>query len=109
CREATRSDVHRFLAQATYSDEHRELLKGSSPEALAEELAKFGVRVDPADIPEPPRTIPTRDQCQKLILMFGLYDEYARAQFDYGSTTLAPLIMVVGYAMPLTATIESEV
>jgi hypothetical protein len=109
-KDATTAQVHQFLAKATYDDRFRENLREWEREELADALAdSFGIRVDPEDIPPPLRTIPTREQCQKLITMFGLNDEYARSLHDFGSSTLAPLMLVVGYAMPLTATVEREV
>jgi hypothetical protein len=109
-RGATSKNVHKFLAQAAHDDNFRNELKTRSETELAELLSEFGVDVAPEDIPPcERRNLPTRDQCQQLIAMFGVNDEFATAAYEYGSTSLAPLVLVVAYAMPLMATAESEV
>jgi hypothetical protein len=41
--------------------------------------------------------------------MFELDDSaFAKSHYDYNSSTVAPLILVVAFAMPLMATEESE-
>jgi len=109
-RSTTTDDVHRFLAQAAYDGNFRKRLKSMDEKVLAAELEGFNVLVHPDDLPPADkRTLPTRQQCQALIAMFGLNDEYARSLYDYNPSRLAPLILVIGHAMPLVATVDSEV
>ncbi len=108
---STFEQVHEFLWRAAYDAKFRRDLKTMSPEKLQEMLSKFGVNVSEG-IPAEPRTLPTRAQCQELIQMFGLHaaHEYAKAQYGQNpASRLAPLILVIGHAMPLVATVDGEV
>ena len=69
----------------------------------------YKIRFLDETVPDPPRTIPSREECKQLIAMFGVNDPFARAQYDRSSSSLAPLIMVFGHAMPLVVTVDSEV
>lgn len=109
----TLEQVHEFLWNAAYDGKFRQKLRKLTPDELQAMLSEdFGVTVDSTDIPDPPRTLPTRAQCQELIRMFGLHaaHDYAKAQYAQSSTSrLAPLILVIGHAMPLVATVDGEV
>ena len=105
--------VYEFLKLAATDNAFRKGLKTWKKVTLKAELAKFGVVVMAPDIKAPPRTIPSKEACAELIELFGLekkgsFNPYATNKYDYNPSTLAPLMMVVGYAMPLAA-VDSEV
>lgn len=103
-------DVRRFLDDAATDPEVRTNLVNLPPAGLRKLLKGYNVVVSGSEkLPAPPRRIPTRDQCRELIDIFGLDDEFAEAMYSRASSSLAPLIMVIGHAMPLHATVDSEV
>lgn len=106
---ASADAVNEFLQKAAHDEKFRRDLTDLPPDGLAELLRGFEVVVDPADVPEPPRTIPTREQCQQLIGMFGLNDPFARALYTGSDTRLAALMLVEAHAMPLVVTVQDEV
>jgi hypothetical protein len=109
-KHATPDDVYKFLDRAATDDDFHRRLETATPKALSKLLRGYGVRIPEREIPPAKeRTVPTNKQCLALIATFELDDQHKRAQYDYGSTALAPLMMVVGHAMPLVATIEGEV
>lgn len=100
--------VYEFLKLAATDNEFREGLKHWKRGKLKAELAKFGVVVEAKDIKDPPRTVPSKAACGGLIKTFGLeksgsFNPYATSKYDYNPSTLAGLMMVIGYAMPLAA------
>lgn len=106
-------DVYAFLKKAATSNTFRKELETWSRHRLAVELGKYGVVVADADVKAPPRTLLSKAQCAGLIKTLdleksGTFNPYAKTQYDYNPSTLAPLIMVIGYAMPLAA-VDSEV
>jgi hypothetical protein len=108
-RNTTTDKVHEFLQKAAKPGSFRTDLETLPQKALSELLWKqYGVKVPPGDIPKE-RTVPSPDVCTALIRQFGLRNQQSRARFDCPSSQLAPLILVVAYAMPLVATVEAEV
>ena len=101
-------NVLAFLEDAQDEKFRRELQASSRPE-LRDLLKKYGISISYRDIKPAPRTLPSADECRQLIKMFKLdNDAFAKSQYDYNSSTVAPLILVVAFAMPLMATAESE-
>ena len=105
--------VYEFLKQAATDNKFREDLRDMSQGELKKKLKEFGVTVLAADIKKPPRRIPSKAACNTLIKLFGLeqkgsFNPYAASKYDYNPSTLAPLMMTIGYAMPLAA-VDSEV
>jgi hypothetical protein len=106
---ATTSDVYEFLKKTANDPKFRSDLKTLPPKALSNLLATdFNVKIPPGEIPKPKdRAEITKDQCRLLIALFDLeakktktLNPYAASKYD---GTLAPLMMVIGYAMPLAA------
>jgi hypothetical protein len=114
---AKTSDVYEFLKKAANDATFRNDLKKLEPKALSALLEKdFHVKIPPGEIPKPKdRVVLTKDQSRLLIALFDLearktktLNPYAASKYDYNPSTLGPLIMVIGYAMPLAA-VDSEV
>jgi len=104
--------VYEFLKLAATDNEFRDGLKNWKRGKLKAELAKFGVTVTAPEIKAPPRTVPSKKLCAELIKVFGLeksgsFNPYATSKYDYNPSTLAPLMLMIGYAMPLSA-VEGE-
>jgi hypothetical protein len=102
-------DVLRFLKDAQ-KDSVRKRLENDQPADLAKLLEKYGTVVSARDIKPPPRSVPSPAKCRQLIRTFKLDQAaYAKSEYDYRhGSTLAPIVLVIGYAMPLTATGGSE-
>ena len=108
--KVTHADVKSFLSAAATDHDVREKLVNATPASLRTLLKSYNIQFKGSEkIPDPPRMIPTRAECEQLIELFGLGDEFADAMYSRSSSALAPLIMVIGHAMPLVATVESEV
>jgi hypothetical protein len=108
-KDATTKKVLAFLEKAADDDYFRAELEKLSRPALRDLLRGYGIRISYRDIKQAPRAVPTKEQCRHLIKMFKLdEDAFAKSQYDYNSSTVAPLILVVAFAMPLMATGESE-
>lgn len=109
--KATSKKVYEFVRDAATKADVQKTLKTGTKEKVSELLHKYGVEIPHDELPtSKQRQIPSELQCRILIAMFKLDDqEYAKAQYDYNPSSLAPLIMVIGHAMPLVATVDSEV
>jgi hypothetical protein len=108
--KVTHEDVRRFLRDAAGDPDVRKSLVTQQPAGLKKLLRGYNIEFGPREkLPSPPRKIPTRAECEQLIAIFGLDDEFAEAMYSRASSSLAPLIMVIGHAMPLVATVDSEV
>lgn len=109
---ATSKKVHAFLMDASNPKlKVRKTLETGSRPAVSKLLEGYGVVVSPDELPlKGDRRIPNDLQCRLLITMFMLDDEeYAVAKYDYNPSSLAPLMLVIGHAMPLHATVDGEV
>lgn len=108
--KVTHADVHRFLTDAAHDPVVRTKLVTLPPNGLKNLLRAYNVEITGKQkIPVPPRKIPTAAECDQLFAIFGLDDEFAEAMYSRASSSLAPLIMVIGHAMPLVATVDGEV
>ena len=104
--DATTESVYEFLSAAAEDDDFRGQLQNDGQSELSDLLAKYGVSIPAAEIPSPPRALPSKRECRILI---ALYKLEANASFDphadalYATGRLSPLILTIGFAMPLTA------
>jgi hypothetical protein len=106
--DATRDKVHQFLEDAaTEGSGLRKSLEEDDGHEVARLLRdQYGIEVQPNEVPDPgERRVPSTEQCQQLLDTF----EGELAASPNPPSYLAPLVLVVGYAMPLTATVEREV
>jgi len=113
-RHTTSEKVYEFLRTAAKDPSFRKKLENANPAQLSKILIEYGVRVPPREIPaKGKRKVPSAAQCQKLIDTFKLDELYKKNQldtYDYNPSVLAPLVMMIGFAMPLAAVeVEDEV
>jgi len=110
-KDTTTKNVYDFLKEAATSKTFREKLESASPAQLSAILAKYGVKVPAREIPSRDvRRLPSRAECRALIKLYKLDTLYKNSQleqYDYNSSLLAPLILMIGFAMPLAA-VEDE-
>jgi hypothetical protein len=109
----TVNDVRTFIDDAANNTHnvHTVLEKGTRS-AVSKLLLTYGLKLAPASIPAPRnRRVPTQEECRMLLALIDLGDQYAVVAKtpSYSANGLAPLMMVIGHAMPLVATVDAEV
>ena len=111
-KETKTLDVYKFLKDAATNTSFRKKLESASPAQLSAILATYGVKVPAREIPSKDvRRLPSRAECRALIKLYKLDTLYKNSQleqYDYNSSLFAPLILMIGFAMPLAA-VEDEV
>jgi hypothetical protein len=107
-RDTTTDLVYEFLQRAATDVRFRETLESGSKSAVRKELQGYKVKVTTKEIPRATRTVPAKEVCESLIAQFELDNQLKRARFDCASSELAPLILVVAYAMPLMPTVDAD-
>ena len=103
--------VYEFLHEAATSTSFRKKLETAGPAQLSKILAEYGVKVPAREIPSKDvRRLPSRAECKALIKLYKLDTLYKNSQleqYDYNPSLLAPLLLMIGFAMPLAA-VEHE-